>query len=144
MKELTVKQEKYCQLRAGGMSRKKACCQSYDTKSTNANSLSVSANELEKNPIVSLRIKELKKLIQEETIDEIIWGRKLASNKMIELARALKEQIESSDYKRPGEVSVLMKCYVEINRLHGLYEGQNNLFGGCTEVVFLNAHDVED
>lgn len=144
MKELTVKQEKYCQLRASGMSRRKAYCQSYDTKSTNINSLSVSASELEKNSIICLRIKELEKRMQEETIDEIIWNRKLASNKMIELARGLKEQIENNDNKRPGEVSVLMKCYVEINRLHGFYEGQNTLYDGHTEVIFLNAHDVAD
>ena len=132
MKTLTPKQEKYCVLRASGVSQIIAYKTSYNTTSDNTNSLSVTAHKLENNPKIALRIRELQNAFKNSIQDEYKWEKEQVTRETLRVMKSLEMQqpvVSRNDtldtfmpkHKRHiACAKTFLECIRTLNKVHGL------------------------
>jgi len=141
--ELTEKQEKFCQAYIELSDKSKAYRVAYDADAMNSNSVAVAAQEVFKNPNVTLRIEELQKELRERNkvkIDDVIGY--LADMIKFDIAEIYEENGRMKsihDIPKPHREMILsVKVYEDFMNV----DGQREKIGETKEVRLLNKLDV--
>lgn len=141
--ELTEKQERFCQAYIELSDKSKAYRVAYDADAMNSNSVAVAAQEVFKNPNVTLRIEELQKELRERNkvkIDDVIGY--LADMIKFDIAEIYEEDGRMKsihDIPKPHrEMISSVKVYEDFMNI----DGQREKIGETKEVRLLNKLDV--
>lgn len=141
--ELTEKQERFCQSYIELSDKSKAYRVAYDADAMNSNSVAVAAQEVFKNPNVTLRITELQKELRERNkvkIDDVIGY--LADMIKFDIAEIYEEDGRMKsihDIPKPHrEMISSVKVYEDFMNI----DGQREKIGETKEVRLLNKLDV--
>jgi len=127
MKQLTSKQEQFCQLIADGKNQSEAYRNSYNAEKMKPESITVNASKLLSSTNVSLRVKELR----DQLSNKLLWSREDSIHK-------LKEALETAE--RTSDVVSVVK---ELNAMHGYNAPQKVEVAGVMAVTSITRRVID-